>query len=147
MLRLFFIMYLQFRRRSLVLFTFADIIIHSYYPQQLFNGLEIAFSIQIPDFLTPVSSPAVVPMATMLDIFEAISANILGLIEKNATEAKICNSTSVVLPSPSPTIYYNFTEEQLRENYVMVTLGLTTLQQVIYFLNIYTYKNNKKHFQ
>ena len=70
---------------------------------------------------------------------DQISVNILAIIEKNATEAKICNSTNVVLPSPSPTIYYEFTEEQLRENYVMVTLGLTTLQQVAYFLNIYIY--------
>ena len=113
------------------------------------GGLVVTFAVELPFFLTPLSPPSVLPLQTLVNITNSLSSNIQGTTKKTTIMCNITTNESVaVSPSPSATLdtilsvdtvpsvtptdgsVPEVSEDQERRNSVIVTIGLTTLEQV-----------------
>ena len=107
------------------------------------GGLVVTFAVELPFFLTPLSPPSVLPLQTLVNITNSLSSNIQGTTKKTTIMCNITTNESVaVSPSPSATLDTvpsvtptdgrapEVSEDQERRDSVIVTIGLTTLEQV-----------------
>lgn len=80
-------------------------------------------------YTTPVSLPALVPGSTLETMTEFVSYSLKEQVNRTVVEITPClkETTSIMVPTPTNA---PISEEMARDNMVIITIGLTTLQHV-----------------
>ena len=80
-------------------------------------------------YSTPLSLPAVVPVSILETMTEFVSYSLKEQVNRTVVEATPCRkeTTSILMPTPT---YAPISKEISRDNMVIITIGLTTLQHV-----------------